>query len=298
MRAFNRTWTEVLGLLDQGLLETDFSLTEARVIFELAQRATWERQDLRDQLRLDASFLTRVVSRLSNMGLVSSKPSKTDGRAVQLALTPTGRSAFDKLNERSIAQLSKFVQPLTADQRRVLVESMMTVTALTRRDASKKRVTFRGLKPGDLGWVVQRHGAIYADEFGWDTEFEALVARIVADYHTDLKPDRENAWIAEIGGVRAGCIFCCERDKETAQLRILLVEPWARGLHIGRRLVDRCVTFSRDAGYSSLVLWTNDVLTAARRIYEIAGFQLIKEEGHHSFGQDLVGQNWSLNLSS
>ena len=154
----------------------------------------------------------------------------------------------------------------------------------------------RELHPGDLGWVVERHGAIYADELGWDGDFEALVARIVADFHADLDPGRESAWIAEVGGARAGCIFCCERDGSTAQLRILLVEPWARGLGIGSRLVEACTSFAAEAGYDTIVLWTNHVLVSARRIYEAAGFRLVDEERHHSFGHDLVGQHWELAL--
>ncbi len=161
---------------------------------------------------------------------------------------------------------------------------------------SQREVTFRGLQPGDLGWVVQRHGEVYWDEFGWNQDFEALVAAIVVDYHTGLKPGRENAWIATVDGVRAGCVFCCERDATTAQLRILLVEPWARGLKLGTQLVERCIAFATAAGYSSLMLWTNHVLTSARQIYEAAGFQLIDEEPHDSFGQQLIGQNWRLEL--
>ena len=163
-------------------------------------------------------------------------------------------------------------------------------------DGMNRDIKVRGLDSGDLGWVVQRHGEIYADEFGWNRDFECLVAQIVADYHTNHRPVRENAWIAEVDGARAGCVFCCERDVGTAQLRILLVEPWARGLGIGTRLVDVCVGFARDAGYSTVMLGTNDVLASARRIYEAAGFSLVATEPHHSFGVDLVGQNWELDL--
>jgi DNA-binding MarR family transcriptional regulator/GNAT superfamily N-acetyltransferase len=297
IRGFNRTWTEVLGLLDQGLLRTDNTLAEARVIFELAQRDTWERLELRHRLGMDASFLTRVVNRLEERGMLTSRQSAVDGRALDLSLTAAGRAAFAELNQRSIDQIHELLEPLTPDQRNVLVESMTVITQMTRPPASGRIVTFRGLMPGDMGWVVQRHGAIYADEFGWNSDFEALVARIVADYHVDLKPDREHAWIAEVDGARAGCVFCCERDSESAQLRILLVEPWARGLGLGAALVDQCVEFAKTAGYRQMVLWTNDVLTSARRIYEAAGFSLVDEEPHHSFGYDLVGQNWELGVA-
>jgi DNA-binding MarR family transcriptional regulator/GNAT superfamily N-acetyltransferase len=297
VRTFNRTWTEILGLLDQGILETEHSLAEARVLFELAQRESWERSALRHRLGMDASFMSRVVGRLEDSGLVVSSPSRSDGRALDLSLTNDGLAAADVLNQRSIDQIGEMLDPLTADQRSTLVESMTVISNLIRPGVGRRTVTFRGLEAGDMGWVVQRHGAIYADEFGWDAEFEALVAKIVADYHANLKPGRENAWIADVDGARAGCVFCCERDEDTAQLRILLVEPWARGLRIGSRLVAECMTFARDAGYSKVMLWTNDVLVSARRIYVAAGFELTAEEHHHSFGHHLTGQNWEVDLA-
>ena len=298
IRRFNRHWTEVLGLLDESLLETDHSLAEARVIFELSTRPTWERLALRHRLGMDASFLTRVLGRLEQRGLVSSTPSSTDGRALDVTLTTAGRAAFEDLDRRSAAQIDGLLASLTADQRRTLSESMTIVRHLTEHDpdTDARLTSFRGLLPGDLGWVVQRHGAVYADEFGWQTDFEALVARIVSDYRTGFRPGRENAWIAEVDGAREGCVFCCRKDDRTAQLRILLVEPWARGLHLGTQLVDRCIAFAKQAGYAKVVLWTNDVLVAARHIYQSAGFVLVDEAPHHSFGRDLVGQNWELAL--
>lgn len=296
IRQFNRTWTEVLGLLDKGLLATEHSLAEARVLFELAQQVSCERQDLRDRLGMDASFLTRVLSRLEGSGLVESRPSPLDGRALVVALTEAGREAFRVLDARSVAQIEALIEPLSGDQRSVVVEAMTVISEVVHPGTVERSVSFRGLEAGDMGWVIQRHGAIYADEFGWDAEFEALVARIVADYHTDLKPSREDAWIVEVDHARAGCVFCCERDATTAQLRILLVEPWARGLNIGRDLVDRCIAFAGQAGYAKVTLWTNDVLVSARRIYEAAGFALVEEDHHHSFGRDLVGQSWELDL--
>lgn len=296
VRRFNRAWTEVLGLLDQGLLDTEHSLTEARVIFELAQRETWERLELRHRLGLDASYLTRVLTRLERKGLVASTPSLVDGRALDIALTPVGRDAFSVLDERAASQIRVLLAPLSAEQQSTLAESMTVIAHLTQRASNERRLSLRALAPGDLGWVVQRHGAIYWDEFGWNSEFEALIATIVARYRTELKPGRENAWIAEVDGARAGCVFCCERDADTAQLRILLVEPWARGLKLGTILVEQCIAFATTAGYTNVMLWTNDVLAAARRIYETAGFVLIDQEEHHSFGKDLVGQNWELDL--
>jgi DNA-binding MarR family transcriptional regulator/GNAT superfamily N-acetyltransferase len=283
--------------LDQELLQTDHTLAEARVIFELAQRDAWERLELRHRLGMDASYLTRVVNRLEERGLASSTRSAVDGRALDLSLTDAGRDAFAELNRRSVDQIHGLLDPLTTEQRDRLVESMTVVTQMIRPETSARVVTVRGLEPGDMGWVIQRHGAIYADEFGWNADFEALVAQIVADFHTHFEPGREHAWIAEVDGARAGCVFCCERDDETAQLRILLVEPWARGLALGSGLVDQCVEFARTAGYRRMMLWTNDVLTSARRIYEAVGFCLVDEEPHHSFGHDLVGQNWELVLT-
>jgi GNAT superfamily N-acetyltransferase len=246
---------------------------------------------------MDASFLTRVVSRLEEQGLVAKSPSELDGRRLNLKLTGAGRAAFRRLDKRSNAQIDGLLQALTDGQRRTVAEAMTVISHLVRPfRRGERNVTVRGIEVGDTGWVVQRHGEIYLDEFGWDITFEALVAKIVADYHANYRASRENAWIAEVDGARAGCVFCCERDPDTAQLRILLVEPWARGLGLGSRLVDDCITFGRGAGYSKMMLWTNDVLVAARRIYETAGFVLVEEEEHHSFGHGLVGQNWELEL--
>jgi len=296
VRSFNRGWTEVLGLLDQGLLETDYTLAEARVIFELAQKDRWDRLDLKHRLGLDPSYLTRVLKRLEDAGLVTSTPSSSDGRALVVSLTRAGREAFSMLDHRSNDQIEMLLTPLTAEQHATLEESLTVIESLIGRGERERVIDLRGLRPGDMGWVIQRHGAIYWDEFGWDSDFEALVARIVADYHDHFSPGRESAWIAEVDGARAGCVFCCRRDDTTAQLRILLVEPWARGLGLGTRLVEECVGFARSAGYSRMTLWTNDVLGSARHIYEAVGFVLVEEEDHHSFGHDLVGQNWELLL--
>jgi DNA-binding MarR family transcriptional regulator/N-acetylglutamate synthase-like GNAT family acetyltransferase len=298
VRAFNRRWTEVLGLLDQGLLATEHSLAEARVLFELAQRERWERSGLRSRLGMDASFLTRVLSRLERAGLVVSSPSSTDGRALDVALTGAGRAAFGVLDQRSADQIDELIATMSPEQRATMAESMSVISNLVRPPgAGERRIAVRGLGPGDLGWVIQRHGAIYWDELAWDADFEALVARVVADYHAARTPGRDSAWIAEVDGARAGCVFCCQRDEATAQLRLLLVEPWARGLGLGTRLVDECLAFAAAAGYPKVVLWTNDVLVSARRIYEAAGFELVEQDEHHSFGHDLVGQSWEIDLA-
>jgi DNA-binding MarR family transcriptional regulator len=297
IRAFNRRWTEVLGLLDRHLLGTPHSLTDARVLFELSHATshdgTIERLDLRQTLGIDASFLTRVLTRLERAGLVESMRSLNDGRQRRLRLSAAGREAAAELERLSAAQITCLLDPLTADQRRTLTEATAVAAALV-APARARDVHFRDLEPGDRGWVVQRHGAIYADEYDWDEDFERLVAKIVADFDGG---DGERAWIAEVDGARAGCVFCCRAGQHTAQLRILLVEPWARGLGLGGRLVDECVAYARDAGYRELILWTNDVLVSARRIYQAAGFELVDEDPHHSFGHDLVGQHWRLALN-
>jgi DNA-binding MarR family transcriptional regulator/GNAT superfamily N-acetyltransferase len=296
IRAFNREWTEQLGLLDRGLLDTEHSLAEARVLFELAQRPDWEQLELRRRLGIDASFLTRVLTRLQRQGLVETARSEQDGRRRRVRLTAAGRKASRLLDRRSTKQIEHLLAQLSPRQQREVVEAMTTISALL-RPGGERTVVIRELDIGDMGWVIERHGAVYADEFGWNQDFEGLVAQIVADYHAGHRPGDENAWIAEVDGARAGCVFCCRRDEKTAQLRILLVEPWARGLGIGRRLVDECIAFARDAGYPTMMLWTNDVLVSARRIYEAAGFRLVESEPHHSFGHDLVGQNWELGLA-
>jgi DNA-binding MarR family transcriptional regulator/GNAT superfamily N-acetyltransferase len=298
IRGFNRRWTEVIGLLDAGLLETPYSLPEARVLFELGRRsdaAPWEQVELRHRLRMDPSYLTRIIARLRRGGLVAADRSDVDRRRVRLTLTPAGRIAATELDQRSAAQIDSLLEPLADPDRRRIVQAIDTIERVL--DTDRQRiVTVRGLDSGDLGWVVQRHGEIYREEYGWDISFEALIADIVAAYVANHRPGRESAWIAEVDGSRAGCVFCCQRDADTAQLRILIVEPSARGLGIGRRLVDECIDFARGAGYRTLMLWTNDVLVSARRIYEAAGFELVDEEPHHSFGRDLVGQNWELAL--
>ncbi len=300
IRAFNRRWTEVIGLLDAGLLDTPYSLPEARVLFELGRHRDeepCEQIELRRRLRMDPSYLTRVVARLKRAGLVTTQRSDVDRRHVRLALTPEGRAVAAELDRRSAAQISALLEPLSGDERRRVGAAIDTLDDILNDDPGADRqrsVTVRGLGSGDLGWVIQRHGEIYHDEYGWDISFEALVAEIVATYFAHHRPGREQAWIAEVDGARAGCVFCCQRDDETAQLRILLVEPSARGLGIGRRLVDECIDFARSSGYRTIMLWTNDPLVSARRIYEAAGFTLVDEEPHHSFGHDLVGQNWEL----
>ena len=296
LREFSRFYTRRLGTLAEGLLDTPWSLTEARVVYELGQAPSTDMAALRATLALDSGYLSRLLAKFDTAGLIARTASATDGRRQALSLTAAGRKLYRTLNERSNRQVGELLEPLPEPVRDALAGALHTVMRALDDQAKSPVVVLRGLRPGDLGWVVQRHGEVYAREYGWTQSFEALVARIVADYLDQHRPGRESAWIAEVDGQRAGCIFCVRKDDETAQLRILLVEAWARGHGLGARLVDECIRFARDSGYRKLVLWTNDVLVAARRIYLAAGFELVREEAHHSFGKDLVGQFWELRL--
>ena len=296
VREFSRVYTKRLGTLDEGLLETPWSLTEARVIFELAQAPSTDMAALRTSLALDSGYLSRLLAKFDAAGLIARTASAVDGRRQALALTTAGKRLFRTLDERSNRQLAALLAPLPDPAQETLAGAMRIVMRTLDERRAAPAVVLRGLRPGDLGWVVQRHGEVYAREYGLTQSFEALVARIVADYVDRHQPERESAWIAEIDGQRAGCVFCVRKDDETAQLRILLVERWARGHGLGARLVDECIRFARDCGYRTLALWTNDVLVSARGIYVAAGFELVAEERHHSFGKDLVGQFWQLRL--
>jgi DNA-binding MarR family transcriptional regulator/GNAT superfamily N-acetyltransferase len=297
VRRFNRFWTARIGVLQAGLLETPYSLTEARVIFELAQSDTTDLVDLRRRLGLDAGYLSRILGRFKSDGLVETVTSPEDGRRLVVSLTEQGREVFSDLDRRSATEIRSMLEQLPDEEQRRLVAAMGTIEDVFSSVSVDEPYVIRQLLPGDLGWVVQRHGVVYSEEYGWDQTFEALVARIVADYVDDHDPMRENAWIAEVGGEPVGCVFCVRRDDETAQLRILLVDPKGRGLGIGSRLVTECIRFARRVGYRKMMLWTNDVLVSARRIYEAAGFELVAEGPHHSFGHELVEQTWELDLS-
>jgi DNA-binding MarR family transcriptional regulator/GNAT superfamily N-acetyltransferase len=296
VREFNRFYTRVIGVLDECLLDTPYTLTEARVIFELAQGEQVEVVTLRRRLGLDPGYLSRILSRYESDGLIIRSRSTSDARRQVVRLTAAGRSAYKTLDERSARQIEAVLEGLAGEERRRLLDAMATIRDVLGDSRRQRRVMLRPLRIGDLGWVVGRHGVVYAEEYGWDQSFEALVARIVADYGQHHDSQRENAWIAEIDGEAVGCVFCVRKDDETAQLRILLVEPSARGFGVGTALVDACIEFARRAGYQKMVLWTNSVLEAARRIYERAGFKLLDEQPHHSYGHDLVSQWWVLDL--
>jgi len=296
VRGFNRFSTNVIGLLRGKYLDTPYSLTEARLLFELAQREASEVTDLRRTVDIDPGYLSRILARFETDGLITRQRSAADARRQVIQLTGTGRSAVAGLDARSAEQTRDMLTGVRDDDRRRLLDAMRVITESLTESPRPRGYLLRAPQPGDMGWVVQRNAAVYAAEFGWDTSYEALVARIVADYVDNRDPEAEAAWIAEVDGTPAGCVFCVRVNATTARLRLLLVEPWARGLGIGSRLVEEVLRFARQAGYAQITLWTNDVLADARRIYQRAGFTLDIESHHHSFGKDLTGQNWSRRL--
>ncbi len=299
VRRFSRFYTRQIGVLHEGLLGGPLSLTEGRVIYEIAEGGTPTAARLGSELGLDAGYLSRILRGFEARGLVERRPSDTDGRQSVLSLTEAGRAAFSSIDARSRAEVGAMLEKLTGAEQQRLVTALGTAAALlggSSRAEPKVPYILRPYRPGDMGWVVHRQGVLYTEEYGWDEHFEALVAEIVAGFIQAFDPKRERCWIAEREGVVVGSVFLVRQTDEVAKLRLLYVEPQARGLGIGRRLVDECIRFARQVGYRRVTLWTNDVLIAARRIYQGAGFRLVEEERHHSFGHDLVGQNWELEL--
>ncbi len=293
VRAFNRFYTARIGVVREGLLRTSHSLAEARLLFELGEREVTDVADLRRSLDLDAGYLSRLLGRLEEAGLIARERSDTDARRQRARLTAPGRAARAVLDERSASETATLLHGVGGGDQDRLLEAMDTIRDVLEQGERSGGFALRAPRPGDLGWVIERHGALYAAEYGWDERFEALVARVVADFAEHRDPAREAGWIAEVAGRRAGSVLCVRDDDETARLRLLLVDPSARGMGIGAALVDECLRFARAAGYRRMVLWTNDVLVEARRIYERAGFALTSSEPHHSFGAGLVGQTWS-----
>ncbi|MEV5311565.1 MULTISPECIES: bifunctional helix-turn-helix transcriptional regulator/GNAT family N-acetyltransferase [unclassified Streptomyces] len=303
IRSFNRFYTNVIGALDYGRhLYAPYTLTESRVLYELAHSPRTDVADLRTQLHLDAGYLTRILNKFEQDGLVERGPSERDPRRRRIRLTARGRETADLLDERARQTVGALLNRVAPEDRPRLAEALRTVRALLSGERSAPRpedVVLRAPAPGDLGWIVQRNAALYAAEYGWNTDYEGLVARIVADFAEDHDPHLERVWIAELDGAPVGAVMCVRDEASgagTARLRLLLVEPEARGLGIGDRLVTAVVEFARGVGYRELVLWTNDVLAAARRIYLRHGFTLVSEKPHRSFGADLVGQDWRLDL--
>jgi DNA-binding MarR family transcriptional regulator/N-acetylglutamate synthase-like GNAT family acetyltransferase len=297
VRRFNRFYTHRIGVLPEKLLQSPFSLTEVRVLYELAQRARPAASGIAKDLGLDAGYLSRILRGFETRGLVRRTPSETDARQSLLALTPKGRKIFAALDKASTQEVNGMLVTLSEEQQNRLLGAMRTIEdILNPAPEAKVPYILRPPQPGDMGWVVQAHGMLYAREHGWNEEFEALVAEIVAKFIRQFDARRERCWIVEREGRNVGCVFLVRESDEEAKLRLLLVEAEARGLGIGKRLVDECIRFARRAGYRRITLWTNDVLHAARHIYEQAGFRLVEEKPHHSFGHDLVAQTWQIDL--
>jgi DNA-binding MarR family transcriptional regulator/GNAT superfamily N-acetyltransferase len=297
VRRFNRFYTRQIGVLSEGYLQSPFSLTEVRVLYELAHRNKPTASELGRELGLDAGYLSRILRGFHKRGWIDKEPSETDGRQSLLRLTKRGQDVFAPLHLRAHKQIGTMLSALSPNEQSRLIEAMQTIEQLLGVPSKEKTpYLLRPPHAGDLGWIVHRHGVLYAREYGWDEQFEALVATIVAKFIQQYDAKRERCWIAEKDGGIVGSVFLVKQSKTVARLRLLLVEPKARGLGIGGRLVSECVRFARHVGYRKITLWTNDVLRAARRLYEEAGFRLVHEEPHHSFGHDLVGETWELTL--
>ncbi|MFE3851568.1 GNAT family N-acetyltransferase [Streptomyces griseorubiginosus] len=301
IRAFNRFYTNVIGALDYSRqLYAPYTLTESRVLYELAHSPRTDAADLRGELSLDAGYLSRILNKFERAGLIERTASRKDPRRVRVTLTPRGRETAALLAERADESVGALLATVPAAERPRLSEAMHTVRTLLSdgRPPRREDVLLREPRPGDLGWMVARNAALYAAEYGFNADYEGLVARIVADFAEDHDPHLERVWIAELDGRPVGCVMCVRDEAPaTARLRLLLVEPDARGLGIGDRLVSAVVDFARGVGYRDLVLWTNDVLASARRLYQRHGFVLTAEKRHRSFGQDLNGQDWHLDLT-
>ena len=294
VRRFNRFYTRQIGVLDEGLLASPFTLTQARVLFELGARKTVTAREIGQLLGLDAGYLSRIVQGFLSEGLIARQPSKEDGRQWLLSLTREGRQTLRGLDRASHELTATHLSRLSEPARHRLLASMQEVQRLLSPADGSGKVVIRTHRIGDIGWAIERHGQLYADEFGWNGEFEALVATLFAQFASKHDPASERMWIAEVDGERAGCVFVVHnaQDPTAAQLRCLLVDPKARGHGVGKLLVEECIAFATRAGYQKMLLWTNDILVSARRIYQAAGFSLRSEEPHHSFGHDLVGQVW------
>lgn len=297
VRHFNRFYTKQIGALCDGLLDSPFSLTEARVLYELAHRTDPTATDLGKELGLDAGYLSRILRGFEKRGLVKKQPSDADGRQNLLRLTKRGQAAFAPLDARSREEIGAMITTVSETEQARLVAAMRVIESLLGRLPDRNRsYLLRPHRPGDMGWVIHRHGVLYAGEYGWDERFEGLVADIAAQFIKVYDPKRECCWIAEKDGESVGSVFLVEQSKTVAKLRLLLVDPKARGLGIGARLIGECVRFAQQAGYRKIMLWTQSILLAARHLYEAAGFRLVHEEPHCSFGYDLIGETWELTL--
>ena len=306
IRSFNRRYTRQLGLLDRGLLGSEFTLTEARVLYELANGEDSTATRIAGGLGLDLGYMSRLIKKFARRRYIKRTRSPVDARQSRLQLTERGRAVFDPLDRAARHQIAEMIAPLAPEQRSLLLAAMQSVERLleaasdeSRRErALREPYEIRRLMVGDIGWITHRQGILYSREYGWDATYEALVAEILAGFVKNYDSTFERGWVAERDGGIIGSVFLVRASAGVAKLRLLYVEPAARGLGVGRRLVQECIDFARIKRYKTLTLWTNDVLVSARRIYQAAGFQLTKEERHHSFGKDLVGQTWDLALGS
>jgi DNA-binding MarR family transcriptional regulator/GNAT superfamily N-acetyltransferase len=297
VRAFNRFYTRKLGVLDQQMLKSPFSLSEARVLYELANREDVAAKEIGIELGLDPGYLSRIVQNFDENGLITRKPLPADRRQYRLSLTAKGRQAFAKLDRSSHDEVAAMLATLPRGDGKRLIEAMAVIERLLGAPSvSPRPAILRGPGPGDMGWVVQSHGSLYAGEYGFDASFEGLVAEIASKFLTSFDASRERCWIADIDGAQVGSVFLVRHTDEVAKLRLLLVDPAGRGQGLGHRLVGECISFARACGYRKITLWTQSILVAARKIYQDAGFVLVATEPHRSFGQSLIGETWELEL--
>ena len=299
VRRFSRFYTRQVGVLHEGYNGSEFSLTEARIIYELAHREAATASDLAKYLGVDPGYLSRVLKSFQERGLVQRQTSDVDARQYLLSLTELGQQRFAALNARSRSDMARMLSALTPRQQERLVKAMSEIDTLLSAEPERGAAyILRPHQPGDIGWAVQQHGELYAREYGWDESFEALAAEVGAKFLRDFDAKKERAWIAERDGENVGFVMLVKQSDEVAKLRMLLVDPKARGLGLGKRLVEECIRFAQQRGYKKMTLWTNDVLVTAIHIYRQCGFKLVAEERHHSFGHELVGQTWELDLAA
>jgi DNA-binding MarR family transcriptional regulator/GNAT superfamily N-acetyltransferase len=295
-RAFNRFYTKQIGLLNRTLLESPFSLTQARILFELANRKEITASDLIDELKIDRGYVSRTLHAFEKQGLLQRKKSKEDSRQQFLKLTAQGKKLFAAINKKSANQAKEILQKVAMPERDKLISSMATIEGILEPQIAQSEVVLRPHRPGDIGWITHRHGTLYADQYGWDETFEALVAEILSKFATNHNPEKERIWIAELNGEPLGSVMIVDAGENVAQLRLLLVEPHARGKKIGKKLVEECIAFGKKKGYSRMKLWTQSCLQEARNLYIHTGFHLVEEKPHHSFGYDLVAEIWEKEL--
>ena len=297
VRRFNRFYTQNLGVLRPGWLDSAFSLTEARVLYEIKQRDGVTASNIARDLDLDAGYLSRILRGFHRNGLIRKNVSADDGRQSLLSMTAHGRKAFDPLERRTERQVGALLGRLTDSQQNHLISAMRTIeTIIVSEPKVESEIVLRRPRPGDFGWVIARHAELYAQEFGWADDFEGLCAQIVADFVSKYDAKYERCWIAKMDGQNVGSVFLVKDSEKIARLRLLLVDPVARGRGLGTRLTNECIRFARMRGYRSITLWTHKVLTVARHIYERAGFQLTSSEPRRSFGQNVISEHWDLTL--